>query len=322
MAKFVVKEAKREQIYPKIALMAPSGGGKTYSSLRLATGMCDYIRKHEDREPRILFANTEAKRGYYYANEFKYHIVDLNPPHNPENYVDLIEYAVEEKYDILIIDSSSHEWDGIGGCLDLHAQAGGKYQDWKKVSPRHERFINAIAYSPITIIATMRSKDAYEMSRDNNGRTSVEKIGVGAKQREGFEYEFTATFLIDQKTNTAVAQKDNTHIFENDGAIILTEKHGERVMQWANSGDGYTPINFKDSISPEDAEKKELNDVINELKDICSDATRVKKIVTATVLNNKIAELNDGVKNFTKNTDLEKTIKLKEDVVEFLNTVK
>lgn len=130
--KFQVKKAKREQIFPKIALMAPSGGGKTYSSLRLATGMCEYIEKTQNRKGRILLANTEAKRGYYYANEFDYDIVDLEPPHHPENYVDLIEYATEEGYDVLIIDSSSHEWEGKGGCLDLHQQAGGKYQDWGK----------------------------------------------------------------------------------------------------------------------------------------------------------------------------------------------
>ena len=64
----------------------------------------------------------------------------------------------------------------------------------------------------------MRGKDQYEMSKDDRGKTSVQKIGVGAKQREGFEYEFTCTFLIDQKTSMAEVQKDNTHIFENEGA--------------------------------------------------------------------------------------------------------
>ena len=45
MAGFVVKKAKREKIFTKVALMAPSGGGKTYSSLRLATGMAEEIEK-------------------------------------------------------------------------------------------------------------------------------------------------------------------------------------------------------------------------------------------------------------------------------------
>ena len=239
---FVVKKAKRETIYTKIALMAPSGGGKTYGGLRLATGMAEEIKKETGKDAKILLANTEGKRGYYYADEFDYDIVDIDPPHNPEKYVELIEFAVQEGYDILIIDSSSHEWEGKGGCLELHQQAGGTYQSWAKVTPRHNKFINAISDSPIHIIATMRGKDQYEMSKDEKGRTSVQKLGVGAKQRDGFEYEFTVTFLIDQKTNTAEVQKDNTHIFDKEGPTILSENHGRKIIQWANSGEGYTPV--------------------------------------------------------------------------------
>lgn len=241
---FQVKKAIREKIYVKVALMAPSGGGKTYGSLRLATGMAQEIEKETGKKAKILLANTEQKRGYYYANEFDYDIVDIDAPHEPEKYVDLIDFAVQEGYDILIIDSSSHEWEGKGGCLDLQQKAGGTYQAWGKVTPRHNKFINAIADSPIHIIATMRGKDQYEMTKDDKtGKATVQKLGVGAKQRDGFEYEFTCTFLIDQKTNTAEVQKDNTHIFESQGATLLTEGHGAKLIQWANDGEGYTPVN-------------------------------------------------------------------------------
>lgn len=240
---FQVKKAKREKIYVKVALMAPSGGGKTYGSLRLATGMAQEIEKETGKKAKILLANTEQKRGYYYANEFDYDIVDIDAPHEPEKYVDLIDFAVQEGYDILIIDSSSHEWEGKGGCLELQQKAGGTYQSWSKVTPRHNKFINAIADSPIHLIATMRGKDQYEMTKDDKtGKATVQKLGVGAKQRDGFEYEFTCTFLIDQKTNTAEVQKDNTHIFESQGATLLTEGHGARLIQWANEGEGYTPV--------------------------------------------------------------------------------
>ena len=246
MAGFQVKKAKREKIYVKLALMAPSGGGKTYGGLRLATGMAEEIKNETGKDAKILLANTEGKRGYYYADEFNYDIVDVDPPHNPEKYVELIEFAVQEGYDILIIDSSSHEWEGKGGCLELHQQAGGTYQSWARVTPRHNKFINAIADSPIHIIATMRGKDQYEMTKDDKGKTNVQKLGVGAKQRDGFEYEFTVTFLIDQKTNTAEVQKDNTHIFDKEGPTVLSENHGKKIIQWANSGEGYTPVVRKD----------------------------------------------------------------------------
>lgn len=262
---FQVKKATREKIYVKIALMAPSGGGKTYGSLRLSKGMAEEIERETGKKAKILMANTESKRGYYYANEFDYDIVDIDPPHNPEKYVELIEFAVKEGYDILIIDSSSHEWEGKGGCLELQQQAGGTYQSWAKVTPRHNKFINAIADSPIHIIATMRGKDQYEMNKDERGKTSVQKLGVGARQRDGFEYEFSCTFLIDQKTNTAEVQKDNTHIFDSEGPTVLSESHGVKIMQWANSGEGYTPVVRKEEDAVNNAEEiKKIKEIIIE----------------------------------------------------------
>jgi len=127
---FEIKKAVRELIWVKVALMSPSGGGKTYSSLRLATGMARELGKKMDRKPKILMGNSEAARGLYYADEFEYDITPLSSPHHPENYVALINHAVKEGYDILILDSTSHEWNGKGGCLDLQQQAGGTYQAW------------------------------------------------------------------------------------------------------------------------------------------------------------------------------------------------
>ena len=170
----------------------------------------------------------------------------------------MIDFAVQEGYDILIIDSSSHEWEGKGGCLELHQQAGGTYQAWDKITHKHNKFIQANADSPIHIIATMRGKDQYEMTKDEKGRASVQKLGIGAKQRDGFEYEFTCTFLIDQASNTATIQKDNTHIFDKEGLTILSEEHGRKIIQWANSGEGYTPIVRKNDDEKENLEEDEL----------------------------------------------------------------
>lgn len=222
----------------------------TFSSLRMATGMAEEIGKLTGTKGRILVANTEGPRGRYYANEFDYDIVDLEPPYNPELFVDLIKYAVEEKYDILVIDSSSAEWEGKGGCLELQQLAGGTYQAWAKVTPRHDKFIQAVASSPIHIIATMRGKDQYEIEKSENGKTNVKKLGVGAKQRDGFEYEFTATFTVDVDSHLAKSQKDNTHIFDGEGLVLLTEEHGKRVIDWANSGNGFNTAVKKFQSAP------------------------------------------------------------------------
>ncbi len=309
-----VQEAKRELIWTKLALMSPSGGGKTYSSLRLATGMLEELKRLGlEKNGKILMGNTEHARGRYYANEFQYDIVDLEAPYNPEMFVEFIEYAVEQNYPILILDSTSPEWEGKQGCLELQLQAGGTYQAWAKVTPRHDKFIASIADSPIHIIATMRGKDQYEIETENN-KTSVKKLGVGAKQREGFEYEFTATFLIDQKTNLATPQKDNTHIFEHEGDQILTEKHGIEIIKWANSGEGFTPSLRNATVeSPNDNLKSLQQEVINKCVELggsknselmaivkefepSGNTNRIKDADKLKELMNRLKELNTEVK--------------------------
>ena len=314
MANFKIQEAKRELIWTKLALMSPSGGGKSYSSLRLATGMLEELKRLGlEKNGKILVGNTEHARGRYYANEFKYDIVDLEAPYNPEMFVEFIEYAVQQDYPILILDSTSPEWEGKQGCLELHLQAGGTYQAWAKVTPRHDKFIASIADSPIHIIATMRGKDQYEIETENN-KTSVKKLGVGAKQREGFEYEFTATFLIDQKTNLATPQKDNTHIFEHEGDQILTEKHGIEIIKWANSGEGFTPSLRNATVeSPNDNLKSLQQEVINKCVELggsknselmaivkefepSGNTNRIKDADKLKELMNRLEELNTEVK--------------------------
>jgi hypothetical protein len=300
---FNAKKATRELIWVKLALMAPSGGGKTYSSLRLATGMLESLKeKGLGQNGRILMVNSEQKRGYYYANEFEYDIIDLEAPHTPENYIEAIEWAVKEDYPILILDSTSHEWEGSGGCLELHQKAGGTFQAWSKITPRHNKFLAAIADSHIQIIATMRGKDQYSIEQGD--KMSVKKLGVGAKQREGFEYEFTASFLMDQSTNTADVQKDNTHLFENLSSILFNEGHGKDVIEWANSGSGYTPpIRGRESI--DDVKStiidlcktlggKDNADLMDALKeyDPSANPNRIKDLDKAIELRKKLQEMN------------------------------
>ena len=277
--KFNVQKAIREKIAVKIALMGSSGCGKTYSALRLATGMAEEIKRTTGNEARILLVNSEGARGRYYADQFKYDIVDLEAPFSPELYTEVINFAVAEKYDVMIIDSTSPEWEGKGGCLELQQQAGGKYQDWSKISPRHDKFIDTLAFSPIHIIATMKGKDQYEIDKDDRGKVSVKKLGVGAKQREGFEYNFTCTFLLDRDSHMARCEKDNTHIFEREGDTILSEGFGEKIIKWANSGEAVN-IKAKEFVENVNAtgegvitEENILADKISEIKSLTSALT-------------------------------------------------
>lgn len=282
--RFQATKAVRENVFVKLALFSCSGSGKTYSSLRLATGMAEEIKRMTGKEARILMGNTEASRGHYYADKFNYDIVDLSPPFEPEMYVDFINYAVAEGYSVLILDTASSEWEGKGGCLEIHQVMGGKYQDWLRVSPRHDKFIQALIQSPIHIIATMRSKDQYEVNKDEHGKVTVKKLGVGAKQRDGFEYEFTATLTLDGASHTAIAQKDNTGIFESDPLCILSEQHGAKIIKWANSGEAVDVSKKIEEAAKSYSEKHKIEEGIEAIESL------VNALVEAGVTRTTIAE--------------------------------
>ena len=226
------QKAKREQIWAKILLNSPSGGGKSYSALRLATGMA---RKCGSRVAAI---DTENGRIRYYANEFDFDDMQLAEPYSPEKYIEAIDEAVKAGYKVLVVDSISHEWNF---CLDLvnNMPGSNSYTKWKSVTPRHNAFMEKILQAPIHIIATVRGKDEYVLE-DTNGKKVPKKVGLGYTQRDGAEFNYTVTLNLDQSTHRFSATKDNTHLFE-DRYDVLTEADGEAIYDWANSGEVPAP---------------------------------------------------------------------------------
>lgn len=222
------QKAKKEQIWAKILLNAPSGGGKTYSALRLATGIAKKCGS------RVAAIDTENGRIRYYAEEFDFDDMQLSEPYSPEKYMTAIDEAVKAGYKVLVIDSLTHEWNF---CLDLVNNMPGtnSYTKWKTVTPRHDAFKEKILQSPIYIIATVRGKDEYVLE-DSNGKKVPKKVGLGYSQRDGLEFDYTVTLNLDQNTHRFSATKDNTHLFE-DRYDVLTEEDGEAIYNWANSGD-------------------------------------------------------------------------------------
>ena len=235
-------KAKKEKIWTKVLLGGSSGSGKTYSALRLATGLAKKCGSG------IAAIDTEAGRIRYYANEFDFSDMQLTEPFTPEKYIEAINEAVSSGFKVLIIDSISHEWNY---CVDIHDKMpGNSWTNWSRVTPRHDAFMEKILQAPIHIIATVRGKDEYVLE-EKNGKQTPKKVGLGFKQRDGVEYNYTATFNIAQDTHIAEATKDNTHIFEGRYEV-LTEKDGEALYDWANTGE-----NFAFNIS------KAQQDIIN-----------------------------------------------------------
>lgn len=281
------QKAKREQLWLKILLAGPSGSGKTYTALRLASGIA------KECNSRIAAIDTENGRIRYYANEFDFDDIQFEAPFTPENYIEAIEAAVDGGYKVLIIDSSTHEWDY---CLDVHNKMpGNSYTNWAKITPRHDAFMEKMLQSPIHIITTVRGKDEYVLE-EKNGKQTPKKVGLGYKQRDGMEYNYTCTFNIAQDTHIASVMKDNTHLFE-DRYDVLTEKDGKALYEWANSGETPAPkkVVAKKAEETIDAVISEIKAVVDEKtnsgvsRDVISAAI---KSVAGSANYNKIADIN------------------------------
>lgn len=225
---FTFKKAERKQVKLRIALIGPSGSGKTYTALRLAKGIGG----------KTALIDTENRRSEYYATEFDFDVLHLEPPFTPERFIEAITAAEEAGFNNLIIDSASHEWMGKGGILEDKAKMPDKndFTKWDKLTPRHNQFIDKLIRCNMHLIINLRGKDEYVLVTDEKtGKSKPKKLGVGAQQRDGLEYECTVSFLIDQESHVAESMKDNTHLF--DGKYdILTEEHGKLLYKWASEG--------------------------------------------------------------------------------------
>lgn len=224
-----LRKATRKKAKIRLGLSAVSGGGKTYSAILIAKGLCGDLS-------RVAIIDTENGSADLYAHLGDYNVLPLTAPFSPERYIEAIRACEKAGMEVIIVDSISHEWDGKGGCLDIVEQLGGKYQDWAKVTPRHQAFLDAIIHSSAHIITTVRRKQDYEMVKDGNGKIKVEKGGLKEITREGFEYELTINLEMDTKHN-ATASKDRTGLFMTKPAFVPSEKTGEIIAQWCEQGE-------------------------------------------------------------------------------------
>ena len=179
--------------------------------------------------------------------------------------------------DVIIIDSITHEWNGKGGCLQIHEQLGGRFQDWAKLTPRHQAFIDAILQSNCHVITTVRKKMDYSMDRDSSGKTRVVKHGLKDITREGFSYELTVDFEIINENHMAKATKDRTGLFMDKPEILITKGVGRMLIDWCNQG-----------VSIADA-KKEIAEctTVEGLRHLYQKYLPLKKELNDTILNRK-----------------------------------
>lgn len=228
-----LRKAQRKAAKIKLGLSSPSGGGKTYSALLIAKGIAGDWDK-------VAVIDTENGSADLYSHLGDYNVLTLNAPYSPQRYIEAIHECEAAGMDVIIIDSITHEWTGVGGCLEMQQIAVEKqrvknsYTAWNEISPLHQRFIDAILQSNCHIITTVRSKTDYLMVNES-GKNSIQKVGMAQVTRDGFEFELTVSLDLDVN-HRAVVSKDRTRLFEGRPAFVPSEETGRIIKEWCESG--------------------------------------------------------------------------------------
>lgn len=197
--RFEASEATRVRVPLFIGLMGPSGGGKTFSALRLAEG----IKSVQGGE--IFYVDTEARRALHYADRFSFQHVPFGAPFGSLDYLEAIEYCVEQGAGVVVVDSMSHEHEGPGGLLEQHERevqrlSGGnarkanavKMLAWSKPKAARRRLINTILQLPVNVIFCFRAKEKIKIQRGKD----PQPMGWMPIAGPEFIYEMTVNALL------------------------------------------------------------------------------------------------------------------------------
>lgn len=273
-------KAVRSQRKLRAAIDGPSGGGKTYSTLRLAFAM-----KAAGLCSRIAWIDTENNSASLYAGEspdgipWEFETLNLKQ-YNPDQFTNAIKTAAKEGFDLVGVDSLSHAWVGQGGALDLvDSKGGNKFTAWKDVTPLHRAMIDAIIQSPIHVLATMRSKTEYVLEEDEKGKKVPRKIGVAPVQRDGMEYEFDLYCSMDWSNQLKVT-KSRCSPMNAATAIKPGPAFWTPLFDWLKSA-ADVPAPAPVEMAKPGERKKPASEVLGVLYQQVKDATTIDELKAA-----------------------------------------
>lgn len=230
------QKATKQQLAARVALAAPTGAGKTWTSLGIASVFGD----------RTVLIDSEKGSGALYADEFDYDYYRFDAPYAPSRLTEIIKDADAQGYDTIIIDSLSHFWEGEGGTLDIVDAAaqrsnGNSYAGWKVGTPELRHLVDAMLDLRAHLIVTMRSKMEYILQEKTNraGRTVMEptKVGMAPVMRAGVEYEFTIVGDMDLEHRITISKSRCSALADQVVQPHREKEMAETFIKWLRSGE-------------------------------------------------------------------------------------
>jgi hypothetical protein len=229
---FKVVEAHREAVPALIALWGFSDSGKTFSALRLARGLVG-------PKGKIVLIDTENKRAKHYSGLFGgFSHLDLQPPFTPQRHTAAFEAAIAAGANVIIVDSTSHVWEGEGGVLEqADASTVNGLMKWKAPKMAYMRMVNRMLRSPVHVIFCLRAKEKYVQVGQGKS-AKIELLGQEPICGKRFVFEMTVSAHMESGTRKPL---DPVKIPEGMINAIkpgefITEDCGRKIAEWLAGG--------------------------------------------------------------------------------------
>lgn len=240
-----IQVAERAGARLVLCLAGISGSGKTFTALQVAFGLA----KRNSRKVGLIC--TENRRGRLYSNILTdesgvvqpFLVGDLEPPFHPKRYTDALMEFQAAGVEVVVVDSVSHEWEGIGGCEEIAERGAVRgMKDWKTAKAEHKKFVNALLQSDMHVIVCARAREKVKMVK-RDGKTEVESIGIQPIVEKNFMFEMTASLLMWNEGRTQEVFKcpaDLRHILGREDGY-LTVADGEALRAWVDGAAALDP---------------------------------------------------------------------------------
>ncbi|WP_041559954.1 ATP-binding protein [Nocardia farcinica] len=194
------EEATKEAAKARIALTGPAGSGKTYTALMLAFELGE----------NVAVIDTERGSASKYVGRNGWRFKTLKPTSfAPLSLVDHLAKAAGAGFDVVVVDSLSHYWEGTDGMLeqvDRRSGASKFTSGWKVVRPEERKMVDALLAYPGHVIVTLRAKQEYVLETNERGKQEPKRVGMKPIQREGIEYEFDLVGDLDLSNTLTVSK--------------------------------------------------------------------------------------------------------------------
>jgi hypothetical protein len=222
------KKATKKNAKLRLALFGVSGSGKSFSALRIATGLAG-------KNGKIAFIDTERGSASKYADRFDFDVCEIDKPT-----INNVKVQIEQAngYDVLIIDSLTHAWLELLQEVEQVARTkfgGNTWSAWSEGTPKQMSLINSILDFKGHVIVTMRAETNWTTTTNDKGKVVPVRIGEAPKQGKGIEYEFDMLMQLSQDHN-AVVIKDRTGKYQDECIEMPDEKFGKDLAEWLNDG--------------------------------------------------------------------------------------